>query len=269
MVALYNSIDWKSTTLHMKPELELFGFRFSDGAHISKTMMLKEISNLILNSRQDAKREDYLSAVVTQNILSKETQSTRKKTYVMLRRLYGLDVDIPLFQIYRKLMYHDPTSAPQLSFLASWARDPLLRISTPVVMSHCFGARVTTESIRQAIAKGYPDIYSASSLGTASRNIASTWAQSGHLYGKSEKVRIKTNASAASITLALVLGHIDGYDGEALFTCPYIKLLDLSKAEAKNLTALAHKENLLTYRTIADIIEISFAQYNAYLGEIE
>lgn len=245
--------------------LETFGFKFTGGAHISKTMMLEEISKLINGSSQKAMIEEYHHSVVDNNLLSKATQSTRQETYDRLRSLYGLDHRIPLFSIYRDLIFHDPQSVGLLSLLVSWVRDPLLRATTPAVFQATYGMQVKSESIQHAILKSYPDRYSQSSLGTTSRNAASTWTQSGHLAGKLKKVRCKVNTRPASVTLSLILGDVAGYEGENLFSSPYVKLLDLNQFEVKSMASQAHRENLLTFKTIGDIVDISFNQYKPYL----
>jgi len=244
---------------------ERFGYKFSGGAHISKTMMLKEITRLLIDSPIDSTLNDYYNAVVKENILAKSTDSTRRETYNRLRSLYGLDAAIPIFTIYRKLVLSDIQSAPLLSLLVSWVRDPLLRATTQTVYHVNYGDTIKNEAFLDAITKAYPDRYSQSSLGTTSRNCASTWTQSGHLCGKILKVRQRVVARPSSVAFSLLLGHICGIRGEYLFTSPYVKLLDLNPSEARFLASRAHRENLLTYKAIGDIIDISFNQFKPYL----
>ena len=250
------------------PGLEAFGFKFTGGAHISKTMMLDEITKLIINNPRMTTIEEYHHAVVSNNILSKATQSTRQETYNRLRSLYGLDEKIPIFSIYRDLVLYDLQSAHLLSLLVSWIRDPLLRASTLAIYQANYGDEVKNESIQQAILQVFPDKYSPSSLGTTSRNTASTWTQSGHLSGKLKKVRCRVTTRPASVTLSLLLGHICGYEGEHLFTSPYVRLLDLNSTDAKSQASLAHRENLLTLKAIGNIVEVSFNRHQPYLESV-
>ena len=253
-------------TLPEKNEkLESFGFKFTGGAHISKTMMLNEITKLLSNNPSDAMIELYHKAIVSDNILLKPTQSTRQETYSRLRTLYGLDSKIPIFSIYRELVLIDPHSISLLSLLVSWARDPLLRASTSAVYQACIGEQVKNESVQRAISNVFPDKFSPSSLGTTSRNTASTWTQSGHLSGRVKKVRTRVIPTTKSFTMALLLGYVCGYRGEHLFTSPFSKLLDLNVIDAQSLATQAHRENLITFKNIGSIIEVSFHRYQRYL----
>ena len=71
-------------TLPEKNEkLEAFGFKFSGGAHISKTMMLNEITKLLTTNPYNATIEEYHSSIIKDNLLSKATQSNRQETFLL------------------------------------------------------------------------------------------------------------------------------------------------------------------------------------------
>ena len=246
-------------------KFESFGFKFSNGAHISKTMMLNEITKLITTSTDDATLKDYQYSIIDENVLLKSTHSNRKETFSRLRSLYGLDEKIPIFSIYRKLILFDLYSSPLLSFLVSWARDPLLRASTNAIFQVNIGDLVNKYDIQESIQEMFPGKYSINSLGTTSRNISSTWKQSGHLIGKGKKTRIKVEPKPASAAFALLLGHICEYHGENLFRSPFCKLLDLNPIDAHSLSAQAHRENLLTLKSGGSVVEVTFNQYENFL----
>ena len=246
-------------------KLETFGFKFSNGAHISKTMMLNEISKLITTNSTTASIEQYEKSIINDNLLSKSTQSNRKETFSRLKSLYALNDNIPIFAIYRILALYDIKSIPLLSLLISWARDPLLRSSTPAIFQAAIGEEIKKETIQDAILSIYPDRYSTNSLGTSSRNISSTWKQSGHLMGLKTKKRVQVNPKPASVAFALILSDICEYKGEQLFSSPFCKLLDLNPIQAQSLATQAHRENLLTMKSIDRIIEINFSQYEKYI----
>src|SRR4051794_35793412 len=93
------------------PALEAFGFKFSaGGAHISRTMMLTELSAVLMNLRHGSDTADYRDAIVNRNILGKTTDSTRQKSLRHLRELYGLDESLPIFGTLRKLYAIDAES---------------------------------------------------------------------------------------------------------------------------------------------------------------
>ena len=92
--------------------LEAFGFKLTvGGAHISRTIMLKEINRLLASAAGQCKmrREDYQRAVIGENVLGKATETTRQKTFRHLRELYALSPKVPIFSVYRELMKFDPT----------------------------------------------------------------------------------------------------------------------------------------------------------------
>jgi len=124
--------------------LESFGCKLSPGGtHNSRTMMLEEISRLILALPPQTTANEYRSAVVDGNILGKSTVSTREKTFRHLRELYALSEGAPIFPIYRTLFFSNPHSAPLLSFVVAWSRDPLLRATSEPVFSAGVGVEVT------------------------------------------------------------------------------------------------------------------------------
>ena len=78
-------------------DLEKMGVKFTPGgAHISRTMMLAELETLLACVPEGAPAEAYFEAVISRNVLSKTTDSTRQKTLRHLRELYGLEIDSKL-----------------------------------------------------------------------------------------------------------------------------------------------------------------------------
>ena len=247
-------------------KLESFGFKLSEGgAHISRTIMLEEISRLLISVPAGASIEDYRRAVVEENLLGKATETTRQKTFRHLRELYALSNTVPIFATYRQLMQFDPQSAPLLSLSIAWARDPLLRATTPAILGATFGDQVTGDDLQQALTDAYPHQYSQNNIAKVSRNAASSWTQSGHLSGRTKKIRSRVQPRPAAVTFALILGHVGGVAGAQLFTCVWCRLLDLNATEARSLAEQAHRQELLTLRAIGSVVEISFPRFRQFL----
>jgi hypothetical protein len=252
--------------LENQDRLEAFGFKLTEGgAHISRTIMLKEITRLLASTGDGDTIEDYSRRVIDSNILGKATESTRQKTFRHLRELYGLSAVLPIFSIYRELMKFDPQSAPLLSFLITWARDPLLRATTSAVMNATISDRVTGDDFQQALADTYPHQYSAKNIGKIARNAASSWTQSGHLAGRTKKIRSRVQPRPAAMTFGLVLAHVAGVAGEQLFSSVWCRLLDLNGSEARSLAEQAHRQELITLRAIGSVVEISFPRFRQFL----
>ncbi|MGV7095258.1 hypothetical protein [Desulfovibrio sp. QI0434] len=73
--------------------LSALGFNMGlGGAHISRTMMLEELSILLAHtSRIDAEKKEYLHAIIAENCLGKRSAKTRTLTGRYLVDLYSLD----------------------------------------------------------------------------------------------------------------------------------------------------------------------------------
>ena len=239
--------------------LESFGLKFSPGgAHISRTMMLAELGDVLANVPASAKTAEYTDAIVQRNVLGKSTDSTRRKSYRHLRELYALDPNIPIFGLLRQLYSMDPASLPLLALQVAWSRDPLLRATTPHVVDASEGQKVETAALVQTLAKVYADQYSVLNLNKIARNAASSWTQSGHLAGRGNKTRRRINPTVHAVAMAFVIGYVAGYQGTAIFSNPWCRLLDMDSFRARELGLAAHRAGLLNLRTLGEVVELTF-----------
>lgn len=239
--------------------LETFGLKFSaGGTHISRTIMIEELSTLLAAVPQGAGANEYRAAILNRNVLGKTTDSTRQKSLRHLRELYALDEGTPIFGLLRKLHTLNPASLPQLALQVAWCRDQLLRATTPAVLDAAEGELVAPASLAAAVETAFPKQYSENSRGNVSRNAGSSWTQSGHLVGRAKKIRRRVQPPPVSVTMALFLGDVAGYQGAAVFSNPWCRLLDLNPDRAKSMAAEAHRASLLNLRAIGEVVEISF-----------
>jgi hypothetical protein len=132
-------------------------------------------------------------------------------------------------------------------------------------MNASVGDRVTGDDLQQAFADAYPHQYSVKNIGKIARNAASSWTQSGHLSGRTRKLRTRVQPRPAAITFALVLGHVAGVTAEQLFSSVWCRLLDLNASEARSLAEEAHRQELITLRAIGSVVEISFPRFSQFL----
>jgi hypothetical protein len=242
------------------PILEKFGLKFSSGgAHISRTMMLAELGAVLSAVPVGSSSADYRAAVLQRNVLGKTTDSTRQKSLRHLRELYALDESIPIFALLRGLQDIDlGASLPLLALQVAWSRDPLLRATTHPVLDASVGDRVERASLVQAFEAAFPNQYSDASLKTTTQNAASSWTQSGHLTGHIKKVRQQVKPTAVSVTMALFLGQLAGYHGAAVFSNPWVRLLDLGADRARAMAQEAHRAGLLNLRAVGEVVELNF-----------
>jgi hypothetical protein len=175
-----------------------------------------------------------------------------------LRELYGLDESLPIFGAFRKLSNVDFESVGLLAIQVAWGRDPLLRATSQPVLKAAVGERVDVASLAEAFETAFPNQYSELNRNKIARNAASSWTQSGHLVGRTSKVRGQIKPTTVAVTMALFLGHIAGYHGAAVFSNPWCLLLDLDSDRARMLGMEAHRAGLLNLRALGEVIELSF-----------
>ena len=200
--------------------------------------------------------------------MAKNTDSTRQKSLRHLRDLYAIDEVVPLFGLLRRLHGIDTTSLPLLAFLVAWVRDPLLRATTQPIQDAAEGDRIETISLAQAVGATFPGQYSELNQNKIARNAASSWTQSGHLSGRTKKIRQRIKPTPVAVTMALFLGHIAGYHGAAVFSNPWCALLDLSADRAKTIGQEAHRAGLLNLRMVGEVVDLSFPLFAAYDPEL-
>lgn len=247
------------------PALKSFGIKFSGGgAHISRTMMLPELVAVLASVPSGSSTHGYREAILGRNVLGKTTESTRRKSLRHLRELYALEEATPLFGLLRHLYALDVASLPLLALQVAWARDPLLRATTPAVVEATEGELVEPASLARALEATFPDQYSELSRNKIARNASSSWTQAGHLEGHAKKIRQRVRPTVVAVTLALFLGNIAGYHGAAVFQNPWCRLLDLSADRGKAMGFEAHRSGLLNLHSVGEVVDLSFPLFGKF-----
>jgi hypothetical protein len=228
------------------------------GTHSSRTMMLDELRLLLASCPPTTGSDGYRTAIVDDNVLLKKTGVTREKSLRHLRELYGLDPSVPMFRALRDLWDQDTQGQPLLALLCAIARDPSLRATTQVILNAPESTIVTSEMMAKAVEEHHPRRLMASTLATISRNTASSWTQSGHLVGRTGKVRAMVQSHPIVLAYALLLGHFCDVRGEALFHTLWTKVLDTPIHRLQEQAILASQQGWLEYRQSGAVTEITF-----------
>ena len=241
-------------------QLSRFGFSFKrGGAHTSRTMMLKELGTLLNHvDHPEADKSDYLRAIADENCLGKRSGKTRILTYRHLVDLYSLNRTNVLFRALVYFWNRDMGGRPLLALLCAYARDSILRSTAMIILRFPEGATVSRESIEVFVDNQEAGRFSKATLKSTAQNINSTWTKSGHLHGRTRKVRTRANPTAGSVSYALLLGYITGARGQTLFQTEYAKLLDCSFDEAIRLAEDASRRGWIVFKRVGDVIEILF-----------
>lgn len=219
--------------------------------------MLAELSSVLGAVPPEACRRDYAEAVIEGNCLRKPTTSTRRLSLQRLSELYALDPEIPLFRILRRLWDDDPTSRPLLAMLAALARDPLLMATAQAIVPLAEGLEMPRKSMAEGLRKRVAERLSDATLDKVIRNTASSWSQSGHLSGRTFKIRRRVQPTPRALAFALYLGVGSGFRGEELLSSGWVKTLDCSPSQALNLAVEAKRLGLLDLRVAGDVFDLS------------
>ena len=250
-----------------KSAAEAAGFRFGEkGTHTSRTMMLAELTELLAVVPANATREEYAEAIIEDNILGKQTTSTRRLTNQRLGELYGLSLPVPLFRILRRLWDIDEPGRPLIALLCAVARDPLLRATSKAVLPMPIGSELLRSAMTSAIRESVGRRLNESILDKVARNAGSSWSQSGHLDGRVRKIRREVRPTPGSVAFAVWFGSLHGLAGEDLLRTPWVRMLDQLPVELLDLALRAKQLGLLNASSGGGVVEIDVTPLETLQG---
>jgi hypothetical protein len=237
---------------------ERFGLRlWGGGTHQAKTMMLREISTFLDSFAGSA---DSRSLIIDANVLNKRTASSRLVTFRHLSALYGIE-KMPIITLaLASLWQRDQQGRPLLALLCALARDPLLRDTLKPVLDTPVGIPVRWPALAAVFEQKHPGRFSPKMLKSLAQNCASTWTQSGHLWGAVRKQRIRAEATPYAASYAALIATVCGFGGPALLDSAWLKALDLEHDRALELLRRAEGHGLVRVRAVGDVIEVSVRQ---------
>ena len=230
----------------------------SGGTHTSRTIMLEDLRSLLRSVPAEARFDAYAEAVIEENVLSKSTNQSRRRSLRYLRELYLLDQNEVPFRALRDIWDLDPAGQPLIAMLSALARDPALRSTADTVLRTPIGGSVASADLEQAVQKQFHHSYSQPIANKIGRNAGSSWTQSGHLQGRAKKSRIKAVATPGSLTYALLLGRMSGQRGMGLFKTLWCRVLDASSAELHGLAGAASARGWVEYKRFGEVVEVGF-----------
>lgn len=238
--------------------MERAGFRFGPrGTHGSRTIMLRELTELFATLPPNAARDDYTTAIVHENALGKRTYATRLSSRQRLTEMYGLDPSLALFRVLRHLWRIDPRSQPLLAMLCALARDPLLRVTAHPVLALAPGDELIRSRFAAVIRSSVGSRLNDAVLDKVARNAGSSWAQSGHLDGRVRKIRHRVEPTPATATMALWLGEMEGLAGLSLLDSDWTAVLDARGRALLPIVLDAKRLGLIQARVAGSVVEIN------------
>jgi hypothetical protein len=237
-------------TITETDRLRTAGARFgARGTHTSRTIMLEELTELLRAVPASAPRADYEAAVVAENCLGKTTTSNRRLTLQRMSELYGLDLEVPIFLVLRRLWELDPEGRPLIALLCALARDPLLRSSSQYILALPAGAELLHDEYMASIREHVETRFNDSVLDHVRRNSSASWTQSGHLEGRVRKRRKLVGAPFGAVAFALWLGSLEGRVGDDLLASFWMRHFD-APSHAIIEAVLRCKQSGLVYASI-------------------
>jgi len=221
-----------------------------------------ELTVLLAHLDAGTEAEDYRRAVLEDNVLGLRTDNGRLWRFKTLRRLYFLRPDSLLFRALRDLWNSDAEAVPLLACLCALASDTPFRATAAVIRDASPGDGLTSGDFAAAIEKAYPAAYAESTLEKAASNAYASWQQTGHLSAaeKGRKTRVRVSCRPANIAYALLLGHLQGHRGEALFDTPWAEVLDQPRSQLFDLASVASKRGMMEFRSSGGVAEVGFCQ---------
>ena len=234
----------------------------SGGATTSHTVVIPALAALLDAVDRHADAATYERAVLAQNVLGKETAGSRKRTLRYLRELYLLRPDSILFRALRDLWTDECAGQPLLAGLCALARDPVFRASAPAILSTSPGDEVVSADLAEGVEKEFPTAYNESTLAKIGRNTFSSWEQTGHLgaVARSVKVRQRPNCTPSTTAYALMLGHLEGVRGAALFDTIWVRVLGQTRHHLVELSMVASQRALIDFRHSGGVTDVGFTE---------
>ncbi len=236
-----------------------FGFIYDPmGTHTYRSIGVDELRRVCDVAVPSTSYDEIRRLVVDDNILGKSTQSSRKKTLRMLREFYALRPEVPIYSALRLFWNHDVREQPIVALLCACARDPVLRESAAVVLKWPVGSVLSKGSLEDALRAAYPGRYSPDVIQRTTRNLLSSWTQSGHLSGHSVKIRGRAFSGPASTAYAFFLAYLSGMRGNALLDALWVAILDAPPEKVCQYAFEASRQGWLRYGNAGGIIDVSF-----------
>jgi hypothetical protein len=231
-------------------------------------MMLDELRQVLAVTKCEASRDEYAAAIIEGNCLAKPTVATRRLTNQRLGELYCLDLASPVFRVLRRLWDVDAEGRPLLALLVSIARDPLLATTVRTIISMPDSSEFSRDAVRAALQMVVEGRLNDSTLEKVCRNVASTWAQAGHLEGRTFKRRKSVKPTASSAAMAIYLAHTAGFRGAEIFRTAWLRVLDSDPSQARQLALDAKRLGLIDLRMSGDVVELNLSRLDPDLTRI-
>ena len=228
----------------------------------SQSIGVTELAAVLAAVPADAEAEAYRQVIVDSNILGLDTETGRSWRHKTLSRLYRLDPGSVIFRSLRDLWELDSDARPLLAGLAAMSRDTVFRATASLIHGLSYGHQVSTGDFASALHGAFPGAYQENTAKSIARKASMSWEQTGHLKPERPGVRERVQAvcGPSNVAYALLLGHLQGNRGEALFDTIWARVLDRPPTQLMDLAFAASQQGMLEFRSGGGVIEVGFSQ---------
>lgn len=225
--------------------------------------MLPELTSLLAIAPKDAGLTTLERLVVEEDALHKASAANRVKTFSFLRRMYGLNVELPIYREFLRLFQLVPQELPILASSLALAREPVLRACADMVLATPIGKPLAREDFETWIREFAPGRYSQSMYISFSHNLYASFFQLGYLgeaAGKN-RLRMRRDVRPASVAYAAFLDWLTGLNGLNLLTGQFSKSLELSKDDHLGLLSSAGQLGLMRVALAGGVLQLDFSAW--------
>lgn len=224
----------------------------------SHTIGVPHLVELLRAVPMNAPHTAYRDAVIEDNILGRPTQAGRERSFRHLRELYVLDPPRREFTALRRLWDIDLDAQPLIAGILAFTRDGILRASFAAIQQTPPGGIVSSDDLTKAVSAVYGADFSESTLGKTGRNTGASWTQTGHLAGRTKKVRQSIEVLPAAVAYAAYLGHLAGKRGVGVLETPWAALLGVPVGAGLDALRRAHTHGLVDLLVAGNVVDVSF-----------
>jgi hypothetical protein len=241
---------------------EIVADEVRQGAITSQSIGVPELEVVMDSVPLGSDQHAYEKAIVDHNVLGLKTTTSREWRFKTLRRLYLLSPDSVLFRALSDLWAGDPEAHPLLACLCAMSRDTIFRSTAGFITGLAMGDEVKHLDFVEPIEEQFPGAYQETTVATIAKKAYASWAQTGHLGGATRGQRIRTRASCKpeNVAFALMLGHLQGLRGEALFDTVWARVLDHPRSHLYDLAFAASQRGMLEFRNAGGVVEVGFRE---------
>jgi hypothetical protein len=237
---------------------------FSEGGVLSsRSVMLPELTNLMAIAPFEADVATLRRLVVDEDALHKPSAANRTKTFSFLRRLYGLNPQLPIYREFTRLCHLSAAETTALAGSLAFAREPLLRACADMVSGTPVGKPLGREDFEAWTREYAPGRYSETMYVSFSHNLYASFFQLGFLSEAAGKTRIRKRRDLrpASVAYAAFLDWLAGLNGLSLLTGAFSKTLELAKDEHLSLLSAAGQQGLMRVAHAGGVLQLDFSTW--------